>query len=274
MYFMNNCHKPLSPNFVTGLVDAEGSFIISIYINRKLKTGWRVIPIFQIGLHNKDRAFLEQIKSSLGVGQIYKQGKDMNQLRVFSMNELGQIIDHFENYPLITQKWADYELFKQAVEMINRKEHLTEEGLKKIVAIKASMNNGLSSGFKSAFPSIIPVPRPVVEGQEIKDPHWLAGFTTGEGCFNINITKSSTNKAGFQVQLKFQITQHIRDAELLKSLVSYLSCGYYYASKGRDCGDFLAIRFPDQVRSSHSSRNTLYKVLKQMISLTSVKLPN
>lgn len=27
--------------------------------------------------------------------------------------------------------------------------------------------------------------------------------------------------------------------------MSYLSCGYYYASKGRDCGDFLAIRFPD-----------------------------
>ena len=49
--------------------------------------------------------------------------------------------------------------------MINRKEHLTEEGKKKIVAIKASMNNGLSSEFKSAFPSIIPVPRPVVEGQ-------------------------------------------------------------------------------------------------------------
>jgi hypothetical protein len=37
--FMNNCYKPLPPDFVTGLVDAEGCFIISIYINRKLKTG-------------------------------------------------------------------------------------------------------------------------------------------------------------------------------------------------------------------------------------------
>jgi len=124
----------------------------------------------------------------------------MNQLRVFSMNELGQIIDHFENYPLITQKWADYELFKQAVEMINRKEHLTEEGLKKIVAIKASMNNGLSSGFKSAFPSIITVPRPVVEGQEIKDPHWLAGFTTGEGALVVSIAKNAKVTLGLALQ--------------------------------------------------------------------------
>jgi hypothetical protein len=75
-------------------------------------------------------------------------------------------------------------------------------------------------------------------------PEWIAGFTSGEGCFNINITKSTTNKSGYQVQLKFQLTQP-RDSELLKSLVSFLGCGYYYATKGRDCGDFLVVRFSD-----------------------------
>jgi hypothetical protein len=96
--------KKLPPYFFTGFLDAEGSFIISIYKNINLKTGFRVIPIFSIGLHNKDRALLEQIKSTLGVGQIYKQGKDMVQLRVFSMKELKKIIEHFEKYPLITKK--------------------------------------------------------------------------------------------------------------------------------------------------------------------------
>ena len=109
------------------------------------------------------------------------------------------------------------------------------------------MNKGLSDQLKAAFPDIIPVLRPIVEfkGIPADQPNWLAGFTTGEGCLNINITKSSTNKSGNQVQLKFQITQHTRDAELLKSLVSYLSCGYYYASKGRDWGNFFVIRFSD-----------------------------
>jgi hypothetical protein len=83
------------------------------------------------------------------------------------------------------------------------------------------------------------------QGIKVPSPEWIAGFTTGEGCFNINVTKSSTNKSGYQVQLKFQITQHARDSELLKSLVPYLGCGYYYATKGRDCGYFLVVRFSD-----------------------------
>ena len=40
--------------------------------------------------------------------------------------------------------------------MISRKEHLTMEGLCKIVAIKVSMNRGLSLELKKAFPEIVP----------------------------------------------------------------------------------------------------------------------
>ena len=50
--------------------------------------------------------------------------------------------------------------------MMIRKEHLTMEGLQKFVAIKASINLGLSAPreeLKKAFPDIIPVKRPLVE---------------------------------------------------------------------------------------------------------------
>jgi hypothetical protein len=40
--------------------------------------------IFAIGLHNKDTAILEEIKSSLGVGKIHIHGKDSVQYRVES----------------------------------------------------------------------------------------------------------------------------------------------------------------------------------------------
>jgi hypothetical protein len=56
------------------------------------------------------------------------------------------------------------------LEIISRKEHLTIEGLHKIVAIKASMNKGLSNVLKEAFPNIISMPRPLVVDQSIKDP--------------------------------------------------------------------------------------------------------
>lgn len=48
----------LNPWFVTGLVDAEGSFMVNIIKNNKLKIGWRIILNSQISLHNKDRALL------------------------------------------------------------------------------------------------------------------------------------------------------------------------------------------------------------------------
>jgi hypothetical protein len=90
---------------------------------------------------------------------------------VKSIKELQLIIYHFDKYPLITKKLADYNLFKQAFNLIKRKEHLTMEGLRSIVAIKASMNKGLSEKLKVAFPSTKPVPRPAVSHQEIKDPY-------------------------------------------------------------------------------------------------------
>jgi hypothetical protein len=80
------------------------------------------------------------------------------------------IIDHFEKYPLITQKRSDYELFKKVVDMLNRKEHLTPVGLQKIVNLRAAINNGLSEVQKAAFPDAVPVGRPLVVDQEIKDP--------------------------------------------------------------------------------------------------------
>jgi hypothetical protein len=41
--------------------------------------------------------------------------------------------------------------------LMSQKEHLRIEGLKKIVAIKASLNLGLSDEFKCSFPGVKPV---------------------------------------------------------------------------------------------------------------------
>lgn len=80
------------------------------------------------------------IKAYFGVGGITKTGDSLFAYRVTSPKDLAVILDHFYKYPLITQKRADYLLFKQVIEKINRKEHLKMEGLKEIVAIKASIN--------------------------------------------------------------------------------------------------------------------------------------
>jgi hypothetical protein len=220
------------------------SFLIQIRKN-KYKSGFNVQASFGIALHKKDRALLEGIQSSLGgVGKISKQRKDSIQYRVNSISQLAVIISHFDKYPLITQKRADYELFKKGFELINQKKHLTSEGLLNLVAIKASLNNGLSVSLKEAFPNITPFPRPIVELPEKVNSNWLTGFVSAEGCFLILIYKGAT-RTGFIIKLRFQITQHSRDAQLMQSLVSYLGCGHYYARSTGLAGDFMVEKFID-----------------------------
>jgi hypothetical protein len=55
--------------------------------------------------------------------------------------------------------------------LVKCKEHVRTKGLNQILALKASMNNGLSKELKAAFPNIIPVPRPLILDQKIHDPH-------------------------------------------------------------------------------------------------------
>nr|YP_010218770.1 LAGLIDADG endonuclease [Morchella brunnea]UBU98578.1 LAGLIDADG endonuclease [Morchella brunnea] len=44
------------PWFITGLFDAEGSFVITILNNSRYKTGWNVQARIQIKMHERDRA--------------------------------------------------------------------------------------------------------------------------------------------------------------------------------------------------------------------------
>ena len=55
-----------------------------------------------------------------------------------------KILPHFDLYPLITHKRADYLLFKQIFTMMERVEHLKMDKLQAIVNIRASLNLGLS----------------------------------------------------------------------------------------------------------------------------------
>ena len=163
----------LNPWFLTGFSDAESSFSILIQPNLKYKTKWRVKAVFAIGLHKKDIYLLKIIQAYLGVGKITKHGKDSFQLRVESFKELQIVIKHFEQYPLISVKVTDYILFKKALDLINTQEHLNEEGLLKLIGIKASLNLGLNDSLKNAFPNWkeIQCNKPDYNFQGIPDPN-------------------------------------------------------------------------------------------------------
>ena len=106
---------------------------------------------------------MELIQNYLIVGSITKGSKQGISFVVVSIKKLQAIINHFDRVPLISQKSADYLLFKHAYELMLAKEHLTENGFRKIVAIKATMNRGLPAELQTAFPDVVPVTRPLVK---------------------------------------------------------------------------------------------------------------
>jgi len=88
--------KPLEPWFVTGFTDGEGCFWINVYKDDTYKTGWRVKLFYQIDLHRKDQALLEQIKKIFNVGYIYNSST-VSRYYVTSVEDLQVISEHFKN---------------------------------------------------------------------------------------------------------------------------------------------------------------------------------
>jgi len=158
-----------------------------------------------MGLLNRDLSLLLQFQQSLGgIGSIHINStlKKVN-YSVDSKKDLINLIHHLENYPLLTQKAAAplqrkgcLFFFREVVKLMNTKDHLSIEGLKKRINIKASMNLGLSDFLKSEFNEINPVERQVINTDSIPDSNWISGFISGEGNFDVRITRQSSNKFG------------------------------------------------------------------------------
>ena len=131
-----NFYHNLNPWFITGFVDAEVSFMVSILKSSTYRTGWEVQLSFQIKLYKRDLVLLKNIQASLGgIGRI-NSGKDEVVFRVRTLKEVLLLIDFFDLHPLITQKKADYILFKHVALIMKDKQHLTPEGLLEIVKLR------------------------------------------------------------------------------------------------------------------------------------------
>ena len=70
----------------------------------------------------------------------------------------------------------------------------------------------------------------------------MLGFASGEGCFSISLIHNK-DKTRTDVQLKYSISQHRRDKELIESFISYFNCGHIAESRGSVY--FYVVKFSD-----------------------------
>ncbi len=125
----------LNPYYITGFVDGEGSFSISISPRNFKNVKWEIRPSFSISQHKKSRSILFKIKDYFQCGTIRPNRKDNTyKYEVRSVEELDKkIIPHFKKYPLQTDKKKDFEVFTSIIQIMKEGRHLTKEGLAEII---------------------------------------------------------------------------------------------------------------------------------------------
>lgn len=111
------------------------------------------------------------------------------------------------------------------------------------------MNLGLSKKLLAAFPDVIQVTRPLVKNKKIQDPNWVAGFTSAEGCFSVQIKANQKQALGVQVQLAYQVTQHNKDKQVIKNFKIYLGSGSVRERKRGMAVDYIVEKFSDNIET-------------------------
>ena len=135
-------------DYLSGYVDGEGSFHVAVQRNPSTNFGWQLVPEFHVSQNPERKSILELLQSHLGCGRIRPNaghGKRDKSL-VFVVRKradlLHKVIPFFERHPILSEKRLEFETFALIVEAMRRKEHLTQEGFKRLLALAVQMNGG------------------------------------------------------------------------------------------------------------------------------------
>ena len=150
----NQQERLIKSDWIVGFVEGEGCFSVSFVKqpNRSYKNGYKtgiqVWHEFAITQGASSLKALEEIKNFFGVGKIYLNKRYDNHREhlyryvVRKREDLSnKIIPFFKSQEMHTQKKKQFEKFVLIFEMVLNKDHLSKEGLIKIIKIAESMNS-------------------------------------------------------------------------------------------------------------------------------------
>ena len=128
--------------YISGYIDGEGCFTVSISPRAKLVAGWEVRPSLSVS-QNGDRAeVLYAIQSHFGCGYIRPDRSDKTlKWESRRLDDLiGRVIPHFERFPLLSGKRLDFERFAAVCRLQAAGAHRNASGLIEIVELVRGMN--------------------------------------------------------------------------------------------------------------------------------------
>lgn len=205
-------HFVLSPDYISGLTQTDGSFFCSIILSKNHRFGMQFRPKFTITADLDSKYVLDNIKLYLNCGKvtINKQNytAEFEVVRLEDLNII--IIPHFTNYPVFCAKLHAFNLFKEIVIALFNKDKRTIEGRRELLKLALSMNtttNRKEDRIEHLF-SLLEVTKDkdkelisnnITEISNSLTNEFISGVIDGDGSFYISFNKDGKIKTGFSI---------------------------------------------------------------------------
>ena len=128
--------------YLSGFVDGEGSFNVSLRKRDDHTMKWQVVLTFNVS--QKERVILSFLKRYLGCGRLQARRDGISYYVVSNPTSIiERVIPFFKRFPFLSQtKRKNFSIFQRIVKMVYEKQHLTSDGLKKIIELREELNLG------------------------------------------------------------------------------------------------------------------------------------
>ena len=127
--------------YISGFVDGEGSFNISIRKHPGYKLGWKTSLTFNVS--QKGARSLELLKSVFQCGYVRERWDNLHYFEIVEFEKIvTRVIPFFEKFQLRSEKSNDFEIFKKVSDLMKKGEHLSIAGITKILELRKPMNYG------------------------------------------------------------------------------------------------------------------------------------
>ena len=128
--------------YLAGFTDGEGSFNVSFRPRSDYRQPWKISLCFNIS--QKEHAILSVFLQALCCGTMRSRPDGVWYLEVNNFEAiLSNVIPFFERFSFLSvKKKRDFAKFCEIAGMMERGEHLTQQGVEKILEVRKEMNGG------------------------------------------------------------------------------------------------------------------------------------
>jgi hypothetical protein len=128
--------------YLAGFADGEGSFNVSFRPRSDDSFPWKISLCFNIS--QRDPVILSLYKRHLGCGTMRQRRDGVWYFEVNSLDAIRRnVIPFFRRFGFLSaKKKRDFAKFVELAEIMERGEHLTREGVERILDIRRDMNDG------------------------------------------------------------------------------------------------------------------------------------